>query len=98
MVLAASLVAIYAAVRLVRDRRDLFRDAAVLAAVAVLVTLVLMVASEVMFGRFDFIGPTFSAASYLNQPAQIRLFHSANWHWALMWRTCWFLLQSSSCS
>jgi chromate transport protein ChrA len=82
MVLAASLVAIYAAVRLVRDRRDLFRDAAVLAAVAVLVTLVLMVASEVMFGRFDFIGPTFSAASYLNQPAQIRLFHSANWHWA----------------
>ena len=82
IVLAVTTVGAYAAVRLLRDRKHLFRDGLVLAVAAVLVTLALMVASELVFGRFNFIGPTFAAAAYLNQPAQIRLFHSANWRWA----------------
>ena len=82
IVLAIPTVAVYAAVRLGRDRQHLFRDGLVLAVVAVVVTLALMVASELVFGRFNFIGPTFTAAAYLNQPAQIKLFHSANWRWA----------------
>jgi hypothetical protein len=82
IVLAGTSIAVYAAVRLLRDRRHMLRDGAVLAGVSILVTLVLVVASGLIFGQYDFIRPTFAAAAYLNQPSQIRLFHSSNWRWA----------------
>ena len=82
IVLAGTTIAVYAAVRLLRTRRHLLRDGILLAGLAVLVTLLLMVASAHIFGQFDFIRPTLAAAAYLNQPGQVRLFHSANWRWA----------------
>jgi hypothetical protein len=82
IVLAGTTIAVYAAVRLLRARQHLFRDGAVLAGVGVLATLSLMVASGLIFGQFNFIRPTFTAAAYLNQPAEILLFHSTNWRWA----------------
>ena len=82
IVLAVTTVAVYAAVRLARAKAHLFRDAAFLAGISVLTTFALMVASALIFGQFDFIRPTFTAAAYLNQPAQIVLFHSSNWRWA----------------
>jgi hypothetical protein len=82
MVLAATTVVVYAAVRVLRAREHLVRDGAVLAVVAAATTLALMVASALIFGQLDFIRPTFAAAAYLNQPGQVLLFHSANWHWA----------------
>ena len=46
------------ALRLSRDRRHLLRDGVLLAGVGVLATLVLMVASGLVLGQFDFIRPT----------------------------------------
>ena len=82
IVLAGTTIGVYAAVRLMRARRHLVRDGAILAGVCVLATLVLMVASALIFGQFDFVRPTFAAAAYLNRPAEILLFHSSNWRWA----------------
>ena len=82
MVLAGVTVGVYATVRLLRSRQHLVQDGAVLAGVGVLATLVLMAASALVFGQLDFIRPTFAAASYLDQPSQILLFHSTNWRWA----------------
>ena len=82
MVLAGVTVGVYATVRLLRGRQHLVQDGAVLAGVGVLATLVLMAASALVFGQLDFIRPTFAAASYLDQPSQILLFHSTNWRWA----------------
>jgi hypothetical protein len=83
IVLAATTVVVYVAVRSLRDRERLVLDGAVMAGVAAVTTLALMVASALVFGQLDFIRPTFAAASYLNQPAQILLFHSVNWRWAV---------------
>jgi hypothetical protein len=82
IVLAGVTLAVYAAVRLLRGRQHLVRDGAVVAGVVVVATLVLMAVSALVFGQLDFIRPTFAAASYLDQPSQILLFHSTNWRWA----------------
>jgi 4-amino-4-deoxy-L-arabinose transferase-like glycosyltransferase len=82
VVLVGTTIAVYAMVRLLRAREHLIRDGVLLAGLAVLVTLLLMVASAHIFGQFDFIRPTLAAAAYLNRPDQIRMFHSANWRWA----------------
>jgi hypothetical protein len=82
VLLAATTLAVYGVVRLVRAREYFLRDGIVLAFVFVAVTFALMVGSGLIFGQFDFIRPTLRAAAYLNQPAQILFFHSSNWRWA----------------
>ena len=82
VVLAVTTVAVYLLVRARRERQQLLRDTAVLAAVAVGVTGVLMVASGVVLGQYDFILPTLHAETFLNSPPQVKLWHSSNWHWA----------------
>ena len=82
IVLGGVTLAVYTAVRLLRGRQHLVRDGAVLVGVGVLATMVLMAVSALIFGQLDFIRPTFTAASYLDQPSQVLLFHSTSWRWA----------------
>jgi len=82
IVLAATTVVVYVLVRLMRARRRLVRDGALLVAVAVAATVILMFASRAVLGQFDFIRPTLAAEKFLNHPDQIRQWHSANWRWA----------------
>jgi MFS family permease len=70
------------AVGLRRDRGRVLGDIFVLAGTALVVTGLLSVISEVMFGRFDFIRPTLDSARYLSQPARVRFSHSTSWRWA----------------
>jgi hypothetical protein len=77
----ATLVA-YLAVRLVRNQAGLLGDVALLAGVAVAVTLLLMVGSAVLIGNVNFIATTWHAYRYLSQPSQLVLWHSKNWRWA----------------
>ncbi len=81
-VLAITALVVYMALCLWRDRRHLLRDAAFLTGVGLLVTLLLMVASGLVLGQFDFIIPTIKAAEYLNEPSQTSQWHSSSWRWA----------------
>ena len=81
--LVGATLAGYLAVRLVRDRAGLAGDLALLAAVAVAVTGLLVVAAGVLLGHANFIGLTWQALRYLSQPSQTAHWHSANWRWAL---------------
>ena len=80
--LVGATLAGYLAVRLLRDRARLAGDLALLAAVAVAVTGLLVVAAAVLLGHANFIGLTWQALRYLSQPSQIARWHSANWRWA----------------
>jgi Dolichyl-phosphate-mannose-protein mannosyltransferase len=80
--LTVTTLASYAVVRVLRDRRDLVADAALLLGVAVVVTAGLSVASELLLGHFDFVLPTWNAYRYLSQPSQVAMWHSSNWRWA----------------
>jgi MFS family permease len=73
----------YVGVRLVRDRAGLLGDLALLAGVAAAATGLLAVASAVLIGHANFIDYTWQAYRFLSQPSQTRLWHSANWRWAL---------------
>jgi hypothetical protein len=81
--LAAATLAAYLAVRLARNRAGLPVDLALLAGIAAAVTGVLAVASGMLFGRFDFIAPTWQAYQYLSTPAQTAEWHTANDRWLL---------------
>ncbi len=81
--LGAAMVVAYAAVRLLRSRDHLLRDAAVLAGSAVAVTGLLSLFSWLLIGQANFVTPTWQAVRYLDTPVQERLWHSANWHWVL---------------
>jgi hypothetical protein len=81
--LVGATLAGYLAVRLVRDRARLAGDLALLAAVAVAVTGLLVVAAGVLLGHANFISLTWQALRYLSQPSQTGQWHSANWRWAL---------------
>jgi len=81
-VLAATTIAVYAAVRLLHDRKDLVRHGVVLAGTALCVTALLTVASGLVLGQFDFVRPMLRAAAFLSQPGQMRLWHTPNWRWA----------------
>jgi Dolichyl-phosphate-mannose-protein mannosyltransferase len=73
----------YVGVRLVRDRARLVGDLALLAGAAAAVTGLLVVASAVLIGHANFIDYTWQAYRFLSQPSQTRVWHSANWRWAL---------------
>lgn len=80
-VVGATLAA-YLGMRLVRDRAGLLADMALLFAVAVAVTGLLVAASAVVIGHANFISLTWQAALYLAKPSQTRYWHSANPAWA----------------
>jgi hypothetical protein len=81
-IVAASLVA-YAIVRLLRARRDIIRDALVIAASAAGVTGLLSILSKLELGQWNFITPTLQAERFLSRPTQEALWHSTNWRWVL---------------
>jgi MFS family permease len=70
------------AIGLRRNRNHVLGDILVLAGTALVVTGLLSIISEIMFGRFDFIRPTLDSARYLNRPSQLLVSHSTNWRWA----------------
>jgi hypothetical protein len=80
--LAASAVVTYVLVRLFRDRRELLGDVLLLAAMAAATTGAFVLGSGLLIGQYNFIGPTFAALRYLDQPSQILLWHSASAVWA----------------
>jgi hypothetical protein len=81
IVLAATTVVVYVLVRLMRARRRLVRDGALLVAVAVAATVILMFASRAVLGQFDFIRPTLAGEEFLNHPAQIARWHTPGHKW-----------------
>jgi hypothetical protein len=81
-VLAITSFVCYGVVRLIRDRKHLVADTALVAGVAVVVTAVLSLASGLVLGNFDFILPSWQAYRFLSQPAEIAVWHSSNWRWA----------------
>ena len=83
VVLAMATLASYGVVRLIRDRRKLVSDVALVAGVAVAVTAGLSLASGVLLGNFDFILPTLRAYRVLSRPRQVARWHSRNWRWLL---------------
>lgn len=80
--LAVTTIACYAFVQLVRERRTLFADLFVMAASFVGMTAILVVASGVLLGQYNFIGPTWAAFRYLSQPSEVNQWHSESWRWA----------------
>ncbi len=80
--LVLATVAVYAVIRLRREREHLLRDVAVCAASAAVITGALGVGSKLFIGPFDYVIPTIQALIYLSHPSQVAAFHSANWHWA----------------
>jgi hypothetical protein len=81
--LAAGTLLAYLGVRLARDRARLLGDLALLAGVGIAVTALLLGASAVVLGHYNVIADTWRAYRFLSQPAQTRMWHSANWRWVL---------------
>ncbi|MGO9341865.1 MAG: hypothetical protein ACLP6E_05010 [Acidimicrobiales bacterium] len=81
--LVAACLVVYVILRGVRDRRHLAPDLALMAAVGVVVTLALAVASGIEFGQFNFISTTWNAYRYLDTPAQEAIWHTTGWHWVV---------------
>ncbi len=81
--LVAVVVVAYLALRLVRERPHLARDAGVAVATAAVVTGGLALGSWWLLGPWNYLTPTWQAARYLSTPAQVALWHSANWRWVL---------------
>jgi hypothetical protein len=82
VVLAVTTLLVYGLVGLVRQPRRLVADIGVLGLTGVVTTGLLMVASRLVLGQFNFIAPTIAGAEYLNRPDQIIQWHSSNWRWA----------------
>ena len=80
--LAACAVVTYVLVRLFRDRGELLGDILLLAGMAAVTTGAFIVGSGLLLGQYNFIGSTFAALKYLNQPSQILQWHSASSVWA----------------
>ena len=80
--LVVVLVVVYLGVRLRRERAHLGRDMALLGVSAIVVTGLLAICSELLFGQFDFITPTVKSARYLSTASERRFAHSASWSWA----------------
>jgi Dolichyl-phosphate-mannose-protein mannosyltransferase len=81
--LAAALFVAYVGVRLRRKPAHLGGDLALVAASAIVVTLLLGIASALLLGQFDFITPTVQSATELSSASEVRLWHSASWRWVL---------------
>jgi dolichyl-phosphate-mannose-protein mannosyltransferase len=80
--LVVATLAVYAVIRLLRERKHIYRDALVMVASAMVTTGVLAVASGLLLGQFDFVLPTIQSVIYLSHKSLEALYHSASWRWA----------------
>ncbi len=80
--LVLATLAVYGVIRLWREPAHVYRDALVMVISAVAVTGVLMVASGVLLGQFDFVLPTIELVIYLSHKSLEAQYHSASWRWA----------------
>lgn len=80
--LVVASVAAYGLIRFYRDRPNLFRDTAVMAAAAVAVSAALAIGSGLLLGKFDYIVPTIQSLIYLGHRSLEAMYHSASWRWA----------------
>jgi hypothetical protein len=80
--LVLATVVAYWLVRRKRDRQRLWRDLSVLVGVAVGVTGLLVIASGLLIGPWDYILTTIQSLIYLSQPAQTLVNHSRSPLWA----------------
>lgn len=80
--LVVASVAAYGLIRFYRDRPNLFRDTAVMAAAAVAVSAALAIGSGLLLGKFDYIVPTIQSLIYLSHRSVEAMYHSASWRWA----------------
>ncbi len=80
--LVVAAVAVYGIIRLWREPAHIYRDAAVMAIAAVTMTGLLMLASGLLLGQFDFIRPTIESVIYLSHKSLEAMYHSASWRWA----------------
>ncbi len=80
----AAVLAVYAVVGLVRFRRRLWRDAAVLATSALAVTGGLMVASGLLLGPFNYLVATRRSFHYLDSAVVVAQYHSSNPRWVVL--------------
>jgi hypothetical protein len=80
--LVLATVVAYWLVRRKRDRQKLWRDLSVLAGVGVAVTGVLVIASGLLIGPWDYILTTIQSLIYLAEPAQTVVNHSRSPLWA----------------
>lgn len=80
-VYSAGAVAAYLVVRALRARWWAGADLAIVAVTGLAVTGVLVVASGLVVGQWDFISVTWHSIVYFAQPAQQVLWHSRSWHW-----------------
>lgn len=83
VLLAGATLLAWLAVRLLRQRRGLAGDIAVLAGAAAAVTGILAGASAVVLGHADYLTLTWQSLRFLERPDQIAHNHSANWHWVM---------------
>ncbi|HSS94754.1 MAG TPA: hypothetical protein VLR46_12325, partial [Candidatus Dormibacteraeota bacterium] len=81
-VIGGCFAAVYFALRWWREREHLRRDVAIAVGVSLATTVILVIASGLLLGQFDFILPTVASLIYLAHPSQEALWHSSSWAWA----------------
>jgi len=79
--LLAVMIIVYLAVRIATNRDKLMQDMGIVVCVALGITLVLGLGSELMFGRSDFISLSWSAYRFYSQPVQVDIWHTSNFSW-----------------
>ena len=72
---------VFIGIRALTDRHGLGRDLLLLAAVGVLVTFVLGLGSQLIFGRSDFIAITWDTYRFYSQPAELNYWHTDGTLW-----------------
>jgi hypothetical protein len=73
---------VYARIMWVRERKTLMREVALIGGAFIVVTGLLVIASGLVIGPFDYIQTTIASLIYLDQPAWVRVDHSASPLWA----------------
>ncbi len=79
--LLAMMFVAYLGVRIASDRKQVGRDIFLLGGVALVVTLILALGSQLMFGRSDFISLSWKAYRFYSQPEQINYWHTSYAIW-----------------
>ena len=72
---------VFIGIRALTDRRGLGRDLLILGGVAVVVTGVLGLGSQLVFGRSDFIAITWDTYRFYSQPAELDYWHTGGTLW-----------------
>ncbi|MDX6202612.1 MAG: hypothetical protein QOJ83_2112 [Frankiales bacterium] len=84
---SAPLVGVIVLVHLAGElRRSWLRalvDAGLLLGAVLAVTGVLMLFARAMYGQWNIIRPTLTASQHLRTPAELRKWHTVDWHWVL---------------